>query len=120
MSSAFVSHWTNWMPDCPDRNVPPEQRKIGIATSPATDSWTGCSTMTGHGAVLPASPSRTTPSLPGERPLIRKVNEIELPPNVHDELYNLDDDPFEMHKLAQGPAHEERPRTMMARMWRTV
>jgi choline-sulfatase len=37
-----------------------------------------------------------------------------------DELYNLDDDPWEMHNLAQDTACADRLRTMTARMWRTV
>jgi arylsulfatase A-like enzyme len=37
-----------------------------------------------------------------------------------DELYNLDDDPWEMHNLAQDTACADRLRTMTARMWKNV
>ncbi len=38
----------------------------------------------------------------------------------YDELYNLSQDPFEMHNLASDPAHEERLRHMFASVWRRV
>ncbi len=37
-----------------------------------------------------------------------------------DELYNLDDDPYEMRNLAQDPAHQPRVRHMMEVVWRKV
>jgi arylsulfatase A-like enzyme len=37
-----------------------------------------------------------------------------------DELYNLDQDPFEMHNLAGDPTCEDRLRAMAAQMWRVV
>ena len=37
-----------------------------------------------------------------------------------DELYNLDDDPWEMHNLAGDLACADRLRTMTAQMWKTV
>jgi arylsulfatase A-like enzyme len=37
-----------------------------------------------------------------------------------DELYNLDQDPFEMTNLAQDPTYEEQLRAMTAQMWRVV
>lgn len=37
-----------------------------------------------------------------------------------DELYNLDEDPYEMHNLAEEPAHTDRMREMMAQVWRVI
>ena len=37
-----------------------------------------------------------------------------------DELYNLDEDPFEMCNLAEDPAHRERLEQMTKRMWQVV
>jgi arylsulfatase A-like enzyme len=37
-----------------------------------------------------------------------------------DELYNLEQDPWEMHNLAQDPAYEGQLRATLARMWATV
>ena len=36
------------------------------------------------------------------------------------ELYNLDDDPYEMNNLAEIPEYRDRMRAMMAQMWATV
>ena len=36
----------------------------------------------------------------------------------YDELYNLEDDPHELHNLGQDPAHEEVRRELMAEIWR--
>ncbi len=38
----------------------------------------------------------------------------------YDELYNLADDPHELHNLAARPEHRERVRAMTAAMWRRV
>ncbi len=35
-----------------------------------------------------------------------------------DELYNLDEDPYEIYNLANDPAHEDRVKEMMKKMWR--
>lgn len=37
-----------------------------------------------------------------------------------DELYNLDDDPYEMRNLAGHPAHQARVREMMAQAWQII
>ena len=37
-----------------------------------------------------------------------------------DELYNLDDDPYELNNLAEDPAQDDRIRTLMAQMWRII
>ena len=37
-----------------------------------------------------------------------------------DELYNLDEDPYEMSNLAADPEYEDRVRNMAAQMWATV
>jgi arylsulfatase A-like enzyme len=37
-----------------------------------------------------------------------------------DELYNLDEDPFEMKNLANDPAHQDRVRDMMAKIWMVI
>ena len=37
-----------------------------------------------------------------------------------DELYNLDDDPYEMNNLAAEPGYQDRVRELMARMWSIV
>ncbi len=38
----------------------------------------------------------------------------------YDELYNLDDDPHELHNLGNDPAHRNRMQAMMAEIWRIV
>ena len=37
-----------------------------------------------------------------------------------DELYNLEDDPHEMHNLAQDEDQQERVRELVARIWRVI